>query len=111
MARERGAAITRAGCVKHHRLAATGTVTAPVDLSGSASLTVFPVPELSAASLPLRALVVWAGGQFRRAATPIPPIGPSTTLVVRDIYSDSRNPMYLGMSLMMVGMAILTGCF
>ena len=46
---------------------------------------------------------------FRRAGTPAAPIRPSTALVTGGIYRWTRNPMYLGMSCILVGLGIATG--
>jgi len=46
---------------------------------------------------------------FRRAQTTINPLRPdnTTSLVTEGIYSFSRNPMYLGMAIMLTGAAIM----
>ena len=46
---------------------------------------------------------------FRRAQTPIVPFEKSTALVTGGFYRCTRNPMYLGMVLLLIGMAILFG--
>jgi len=48
---------------------------------------------------------------FRRAGTSVDPFNPekSTTLVRTGIYAFTRNPMYLGMGLAVVGLAVLLG--
>lgn len=48
------------------------------------------------------ALGVWS---FRKAATTVSPLKPAsaTSLVVSGVYRVTRNPMYLGMALMLVG--------
>ncbi len=50
-----------------------------------------------------------AAGRFRRRGTPIRPGRPSTALVTDGPYRFTRNPMYLGMSLVLIGVAILMG--
>jgi len=52
---------------------------------------------------------LWAAGLFRFAGTPVKPFEQSTTLVVSGIYRITRNPMYLGMVLVLLGAAILFG--
>ena len=49
--------------------------------------------------------------QFRRARTTVNPLSPekSTELVTTGIFSISRNPMYLGMALNLVGITIWFG--
>jgi protein-S-isoprenylcysteine O-methyltransferase Ste14 len=54
------------------------------------------------------ALIMLAGGQFHKAGTPVPPIEPTSIIVSTGVYRYSRNPMYLGMSLMMLGLAFVT---
>lgn len=46
---------------------------------------------------------------FRRAETPIVPFEKSTALVTGGFYRFTRNPMYLGMVLLLAGTAILFG--
>jgi len=46
---------------------------------------------------------------FKRAGTSIVPFDDATTLVKIGIYRYSRNPMYLGMFLMLTGVAFLMG--
>ena len=50
-------------------------------------------------------------GSFRRARTTVNPLKPDTTssLVTTGIYRYTRNPMYLGMALALVGWAIFLG--
>ena len=46
---------------------------------------------------------------FRKADTAICPTAETTTLVTRDVFRLTRNPMYLGIVLMMFGVAAATG--
>ena len=46
---------------------------------------------------------------FRQAQTPICPTGAATTLLTDDVYRFTRNPMYLGMSMMMLACALAVG--
>lgn len=46
---------------------------------------------------------------FSRAATPIIPFEPSTQLITGGIYRYSRNPIYLGMFIMLCGAALILG--
>jgi len=48
-------------------------------------------------------------GAFRRARTPVVPFERSTALVITGIYRFTRNPMYLGMVLIVSGTALLLG--
>ena len=54
-------------------------------------------------------LTLWAAGLFRIAGTPIRPFRQSTMLVLAGVYRITRNPMYLGMVLVLLGMALLLG--
>src|SRR5205809_7617075 len=53
------------------------------------------------------ALVASAFVLFRRAGTSPVPIQPTTALVVRGPYRFTRNPMYLGLAALYVGVALL----
>jgi protein-S-isoprenylcysteine O-methyltransferase Ste14 len=55
------------------------------------------------------ALAVWAALHFRRAGTTIHPHKPALVLVTSGPYGFTRNPMYLGMSGILLGGAILMG--
>jgi len=46
---------------------------------------------------------------FKKAGTPVVPFEPSTALVAGGLYRITRNPMYLGMVLALVGTAVLLG--
>jgi len=50
-----------------------------------------------------------SAGMFRKAGTGIEPFDEATTLVTSGFYRYSRNPMYLGMILMLAGVALLMG--
>ncbi len=54
-------------------------------------------------------LAVWAGGGFRKAGTDMVPFKNVTALVTTGIYRYTRNPMYLGMALVLLGTALLLG--
>ena len=54
-------------------------------------------------------LILWAALLFRRAGTNIRPYLPSTALVIAGPYRFTRNPMYLGMSAILLGAAIYAG--
>ena len=53
------------------------------------------------------ALLASAMGLFRRAGTAIPPWEPTTALVTTGVYRYSRNPIYLAVVMMYVGLALL----
>ncbi len=44
---------------------------------------------------------------FRRLGTPINPTKPSTTLALAGPYRFTRNPMYLGLALLLAGLALV----
>ncbi len=46
---------------------------------------------------------------FRRAATTVIPFEESSSLVVSGLYRYTRNPMYVGMVIILLGVATLTG--
>jgi protein-S-isoprenylcysteine O-methyltransferase Ste14 len=63
-------------------------------------------------ALPLGAgliLAVFGIGAFRRAGTPVIPFERSTALVTTGVYRFTRNPMYLGLSLILTGTAVMLG--
>ena len=51
-------------------------------------------------------LGAWSIGLFRRARTSLLPIRPTTTLVVSGPYRLTRNPMYLALAFLYVGLAL-----
>ncbi len=53
-------------------------------------------------------LIAWAGGWFIGAGTPLPPHRPTTALVTEGPYRRSRNPIYLGMALIYLGVVCAT---
>jgi protein-S-isoprenylcysteine O-methyltransferase Ste14 len=76
-----------------------------------------PIPAFPAARYVVGALFVVAGfvvifaaaGRFRAAGTNIPPSLPATALVVDGIYARTRNPFYLGSTLIYAGLAVAAG--
>ena len=53
------------------------------------------------------AIAVFAARQFQRAGTNIVPLTTSTALVVDGMFRWSRNPMYLGLTAVLIGTALL----
>jgi protein-S-isoprenylcysteine O-methyltransferase Ste14 len=73
---------------------------------------VIPPPWILAGLLPLLAgilLNLHGAGLFQSAGTTIQPFAPSQVLVMQGAYRISRNPMYLGFALVLLGVAILLG--
>lgn len=54
-------------------------------------------------------LVAASAGMFRRRKTTLNPFGESSALVQDGLYRHSRNPMYLGMLLVLTGVALWLG--
>lgn len=54
-------------------------------------------------------LIGWCARMFDRAGTPIVPGEPSTALLTAGPYRYTRNPIYCGMALMLLGAAVLVG--
>lgn len=50
-----------------------------------------------------------SAGMFKKAGTGIKPFDEATTLVTNGFYRYTRNPMYMGMFLMLTGVAFLMG--
>lgn len=57
------------------------------------------------------ALAASAAFLFRRAGTPPHPGHPTTALVMRGPYRVTRNPMYVGLCLLYLGLALLVNSF
>lgn len=55
------------------------------------------------------ALLVIAGGLFKKADTDMIPFREVSALVTGGVYRISRNPMYLGMALVLLGCAVTVG--
>ncbi len=54
-------------------------------------------------------LLLWSVGLFAKARTPVKPFTESTALVTDGPFSVSRNPIYCGMVVFLLGVAILFG--
>ncbi len=54
-------------------------------------------------------LLVFAGGLFKKADTELVPFREVRALVTSGVYRFTRNPMYLGMSLVLLGVGCTTG--
>jgi protein-S-isoprenylcysteine O-methyltransferase Ste14 len=70
----------------------------------------FPLAFIGAAPLVLGVLLnVTADREFKRHETTVKPFQRSSALVTAFPFSVSRNPMYLGMALLLLGVALLLG--
>jgi len=56
-------------------------------------------------------IAVWSVGLFHRERTSFVPIKPTTTLVIYGPYRFTRNPMYLGLVCVYLGIALWFGIF
>jgi protein-S-isoprenylcysteine O-methyltransferase Ste14 len=73
---------------------------------------IFPPPVSYLGLVPLLAgfvIAAAAARSFTRAGTPIRPFEPSTALVTHGLYRYTRNPMYLGLTLILLGVWLLLG--
>ncbi|WP_072370711.1 methyltransferase family protein [Rhizobium tibeticum] len=52
------------------------------------------------------ALLIWAAATFRRAGTQVPTTQPTTKIVDAGPYRFTRNPIYIGMFLGLIGLAV-----
>jgi len=73
---------------------------------------VIPAPWNLLGLIPV-GLALWiefnADGEFHRAKTTVNPYEESSALVTGGVFSITRNPMYLGFVMIMVGIAMLLG--
>ena len=73
----------------------------------------FPFQSIAACVLGLSGIIVCTLGvlEFKRARTTVNPTRPqsSSSLVTTGMYRHTRNPMYLGFLLILIGWAIITG--
>lgn len=54
-------------------------------------------------------LIVWAWSLFRKESTTIRPTENPSSMVIRGPYRFTRNPMYLGVTIMLTAIALLVG--
>jgi protein-S-isoprenylcysteine O-methyltransferase Ste14 len=54
-------------------------------------------------------IMLWAWFQFRKVKTAVCPTAETTTVVTNGVYSICRNPMYLGMLLILTGISFFMG--
>ena len=53
--------------------------------------------------------MLWAWWQFKKVAAGVCPLSEDTVLIEYGIYQLSRNPMYLGVTLILLGIAFIAG--
>ena len=79
-----------------------------------------PVPVTHSLARDVAGAMLAAGGffiiamgtrRFAAAGTNVPPTLPTTALVVDGIYRRTRNPLYLGMTLVYLGLGVAAGSF
>ncbi|PZU44472.1 methyltransferase family protein [Sandaracinobacteroides hominis] len=73
----------------------------PLPLPGIVRWTLFAVLAVAGA-----AVIAAALGRFGQAKTPPEPWKPTTALATDGIYARTRNPMYLGMALLLIAVAV-----
>ena len=56
-------------------------------------------------------ITIWSAVLFNKAGTAIKPFEESTLLVTQGMFQLTRNPMYLGMVMILLGIALLFGTF
>ena len=81
----------------HFGMPIAALVVSPANVAGGA---------LIAAGL---GITLWAAGLFHAAGTPVRPFKQSTALVTGGVYKWTRNPMYLGLTIALLGVALLLG--
>jgi protein-S-isoprenylcysteine O-methyltransferase Ste14 len=74
--------------------------------------TIIPAPWNITGIIPLAAGVILnleADREFKKHRTTVKPFEESTALITTGVYRLSRNPMYLGFELILIGVALLLG--
>jgi protein-S-isoprenylcysteine O-methyltransferase Ste14 len=69
-------------------------------------------PLRAAGAVPILAgigLAIWAERRFKRAGTAVRPFEPSSALVENGPFRFTRNPMYIGLLLVLAGVFVLLG--
>ncbi len=54
-------------------------------------------------------LIVWSASLFKKAGTKLPPKEEPSALVIKGPFLHTRNPMYMGMTMMLIGAALVMG--
>jgi protein-S-isoprenylcysteine O-methyltransferase Ste14 len=79
-------------------------------LVSNGTLTGAPLSYFGASLMVLCVLMVfWSAGVFRRRNTTLNPTGEPSALATEGLYRVSRNPMYLGMLLGLLGLTAVLG--
>ncbi|MGI9223085.1 MAG: methyltransferase family protein [Woeseiaceae bacterium] len=101
-----------------HRLVQLRPPRIAMVLTGAAAILHFVIPLTALPSWRVAAILTGLTGfvimlrawwLFRIAETAICPTEQATTLITGDVYAVTRNPMYLGIVLMLFGLALYTG--
>ena len=75
-------------------------------------MNIIPLPWTLLGIIPLAfglVINIRADQVFHKAKTPVCPFGTASSLVTDDVYHLTRNPMYLGFVLILLGIAVLLG--
>jgi protein-S-isoprenylcysteine O-methyltransferase Ste14 len=73
-------------------------------------IVVFPLNTLGAVPIAVGVGAnLWADRQFKRARTTVKPFEMPNTLVTAGAFSFSRHPMYTGMAMLLIGLAVFLG--
>jgi protein-S-isoprenylcysteine O-methyltransferase Ste14 len=83
--------------VLHHLLPLAQLIPAPVSYAG----TFLVIAGFS--------ISAWGAHSFKKADTPVKPFEKSTALITHGLYRYTRNPMYSGMMIILLGTWILLG--
>jgi len=101
-----------------HRIVGLRPPRIAMSLVAAAAVVHVALPIAAWRSFPLVAALVAAAGfaimlrawwLFRRAATPICPTDEATVLITDDVFALTRNPMYLGIVMMVFAVALGVG--
>ena len=55
--------------------------------------------------------IAFSARRFKAAGTPVRPVSPATAIVSSGPYRISRNPMYVGMAALLLGLSLILGSY